>query len=165
MSRANFNGILWGLGLIALALGMAFYFFCRINPPLFFRFWMSHGDIYNCGALRSLSSLPSGLHAFGFTCLLGACWGGTRLALLSSAIFWFASNGLWEWACDVDFPWPQLRMHVVEWLFMRPGLVHACTADWMDVFSAAVGAALPIFLHSAICSNSEGTIFNQPKRS
>lgn len=161
MNQARFSGILWGLGLAALALGMVVYFYCRPNPPLFFHLWMSHGGTAKCGQLRALNSLPSGLHAFGFTCLLGACWGGTRLALLFSAVFWFASNGLWEWACDVNFPWSHVRIQLVEWVFMRPDFLHTCTADLTDVFAAAIGAAIPVLLHFAFFSLSKININNQ----
>ena len=165
MTRAAFNRVLWSLGLVALTLGTAIYFLCRPDPPLLIGLWLGHGGAGYCGSAGALGSLPSALHALGFTSLLAACWNGTRLALAISGLFWFAGNALWEWSCAVDFPWPQIRMRVVEWLFMQPGLVHACTADPMDVFAAAAGAAVPLFLRFALCSTSHAHLARGHQRS
>jgi len=152
MQQTKFTTILWGAGLVSLALGMAVYLACRSEPPFLIFLWTNHNNLYDCGGIEVMNSMPSALHAVGFTCLLGASLGGTRLALIVSGIFWFTTNALWEWACNVNFPWPHIRRQVVEWFLIQPGLVHACTSDLTDVFAAAVGAALPIALHIAFVS-------------
>lgn len=156
MKQARFNSLLWALGFAALAIGTAVYFFCRPNPPLLIRIWLGYRGMAHCGNLPAVASLPSCLHALGFTCLLGASWGGGRVALLVSGTFWFVANALWEWACNVDFPWAQMRTRAVQVLLGRPELVHSCTTDVMDIFAAAVGAAFPILLYLVLCSASYG---------
>lgn len=156
MKQARFNSLLWALGFTALAIGTAVYFVCRPNPPLMIRIWLGYRGMAHCGNPHTVASLPSCLHALGFTCLLGASWGGGRLALLMSGAFWFVANALWEWACDVNFPWTQMRMRAVQWLFRHPELVHTCTTDVMDIFAAAVGAALPILLYLVFSLASYG---------
>ena len=116
---------------------------------------MKPSVVSGCAGFPGHYSLPSGLHAFGFTCLLGACWGGSRAALLCSGTFWFLCNALWEWACDASFPWPDSRYHLVEWVLLRPGLTHTCTADWTDVTYAAIGAMLPAAVAFAISQRRE----------
>jgi len=141
----QFNSLLRVLGLTALVVGALLYLVWRAQAP-----WLLSGLDYGLKhAVKKpdfMQSLPSGLHAFGFTCLLGACWGGSRWALAAAGLLWFLANSLWEWACHSSFPWPALRVRFVGWLLLNPGLPHECTYDKNDIIFAGIGAVVPSLL-------------------
>lgn len=150
MSRRRFTALLWCLGAGSLLLGIAFYGLCRAQPPLFLQLLSLHSSAPRCGASPALGALPSLLHAFAMTCLLAALWGGGRVALVASGLFWFALNALGEWTCATEFASAQARISLTRWLFLQPDLAPTCSFDLADVIAAAVGAALPVAVHMSL---------------
>lgn len=143
--RSSLAPIFVVLGTVALLLGAAFYLAARPNLPWALLSLRSQAPLIDATNDAWNSSLPSGLHAFAFTCLLGGCW-SFRSALLWSGGIWFTMNLSWEVVCHAAFPWQSIRQEIVAFALLMPGAKGECTFDYMDIVAAGIGALLPVTL-------------------
>ena len=90
--------IMWLLGLVAMVIGVLLYALCRVKKPWFLVWLDVDVSIGFCDSV-AFQFLPSGIHAFAFTCWLAAAIGSSRSSLAWSGAFWFSMNVAWERAC------------------------------------------------------------------
>ena len=138
--RSFAKALLWS-SLASLVVGFVYYATCRSHVPYLLSFVPAYHGASRPIPLPPIAySLPSLLHAYAFTCLLGVCWGAGSVALLLSGSFWFVANLMWELVCvphgTVVGAIPAIVSYAVG--------PNTCTYDSWDIAASAIGAAAPL---------------------